>query len=495
MHYAGTFHRTPLLLAVLFLALQLAACSSPSAPRFPQLVIATAELPPAMQGRAYAEAVHGEGGDRAYFWEVVQGTLPEGLALSVDDLSIDHAIITGVPLQLGTSTFTIQLRSGDGQVATRELAITVQPEPQPLVIATVALPPALRGATYSVGLLVQGGDGPAYAWRLVNGTLPAGLTLTPQGRIQGTPTTVQATTFTVEVASGAAVVQATYTIRVVQEDVQTYRITTFDVVDVPAAVRPHLNAAVARAEAAITGNLPPVFIPTSFFAAGMCGGFGPQVNGTSVDDVLIIVNITEIDGPGRVLGQAGPCGIRQGTRLPFVGILTLDVADLAPLTGTETLTDIITHEIAHVLGFGTLWSELGLMTGAGTADPRFTGPAAVAEYNALGGMGDVPLETQGGAGTRDSHWRKSVFTIELMTGFAERVGIAQPMSRVTIAQWADMGYTINMAAAEPFTLAAGALHAPHADPRPGALGWDEVYTGPIVMLHPDGGSTVIRQRR
>jgi hypothetical protein len=494
MSHERPFRGPPLLLLLLLALLQPAACRSPSAPAFSRLSITTAELPPGTRGQAYAEGVHAEGGDLAYVWEVVAGELPEGLALTVDDLAIDHALVTGVPVELGTWTFSVRVRSGDGQAVTREFSITVHPEPDPLAFYTLRLPPALLGGTFSVQLLANGGDGSSYTWRIVQGALPAGLTLTQRGLIQGTPTAAQVTTFTVEVSSGGLAVQSTFTLRVVAPDPQRHRITTFEVVDVPAAVRPHLDAAIARAEAAITGNLPIVFIPTDFFTAGMCGGFGSQVNGTSVDDVLVIVNITEIDGPGRVLGQAGPCGIRQGTSLPFVGILTLDVADVMPLVGTETLTDIITHEIAHVLGFGTLWGQLGLITGAGTAEPRFTGPRAVAEFNALGGTGEVPLETAGGAGTRDSHWSKTVFNIELMTGFAERVGIAQPVSRVTIAQWADMGYTVNMAAAEPFTLALGALHAEDVDHQHGTIGYDIVYDGPIVVLHPDGGSTVIRPR-
>jgi hypothetical protein len=496
MSHERPFRGPPLLfLLLLFALLQPVACRSPSAPSFPQLGITTAELPPATRGQPYAEGIHAEGGNRAYDWEVVTGSLPQGLALAVDDLAIDHALITGVPVELGTWAFAIRVRSGDGQAVTRQFSITVHPEPDPLAFSTVRMPPALLGGPYNVQLLAHGGDGAAYTWRLVAGTLPAGLSLSQRGLIQGTPTATQATTFTVEVASGGLAVQSTFTLRVVAPDAQRHRITTFEVVDVPAAVRPHLNAAIARAEAAITGNLPNIFIPTNFFTPSMCGGFGPQVNGTSVDDVLVIVNITDIDGPGRILGQAGPCGIRQGTSLPFVGILTLDIADVLPMVGTETLTDIITHEIAHVLGFGTLWAQLGLITGAGTAEPRFTGPRAVAEYNALGGTGDVPLETAGGAGTRDSHWSKTVFSIELMTGFVERVGIAQPVSRVTIAQWADMGYTVNMAAAEPFSLALGALHAEDADHRHGALGYDVVYDGPIVVLHRDGGSTVIRPGR
>ena len=37
----------------------------------------------------------------------------------------------------------------------------------------------------------------------------------------------------------------------------------------------------------------------------------------------------------------------------------------------------------HVLGFGVIWSDLGLLSGANTSNPRFTGAHATAEYSAL----------------------------------------------------------------------------------------------------------------
>jgi hypothetical protein len=474
----------------------LAACPSPTAVPLPRLSVATATLPDAVRAQPYSEAIHAEGGDGAYWWELAAGTLPPGLALSVDDLGVDHALITGTPDEVGTWTFTLRLRSGDGQVSTRQYTITVVPEPDPLAIHIRRLPPAVAGGPFAVQLRANGGDEASYRWRVVAGALPAGLVLTETGRIEGTPASPGGATFTVEVRSGDMSTQWTYTLRVVAADAAAFRITLFPVVDIPAAVQPHVDAAVARWERAIVGNLQPITIPTAFFGPSGCGGFGPWANGTSVDDVLIMINITPIDGPGGVLGQAGPCAVRQGSTLPFAGIVTLDAADVVPLAGTETLTDLIAHEIAHVLGFGTLWEAMGLLTGAGTADPRFTGPRAVAEYQALGGTADVPVEAQGGEGTRDGHWRKSVFGIELMTGFAEPVGIAQPASRVTLAQWQDMGYAVNLQAAEPFVLRTAAMHAEALrDAGIAPIGHDVLYDGPILVLHPDGSSSRLGGRR
>jgi len=113
---------------------------------------------------------------------------------------------------------------------------------------------------------------------------------------------------------------------------------------------------------------------------------------------------------------------------------------------------VIEHEMGHVLGVGTLWQTKGLLVGAGTANPQFIGAQAVAQYNAVFGTtaSSVPVENTGGRGTRDAHWRESVFMSELMTGFVGP-GSSMPISRVTVGSLADIGYSVNMSAADAFT--------------------------------------------
>jgi hypothetical protein len=77
----------------------------------------------------------------------------------------------------------------------------------------------------------------------------------------------------------------------------------------------------------------------------------------------------------------------------------------------------------------------------------------MSEYRTLRGSGaakPVPVEATGGEGTRDSHWRETVFANELMSGFVESKG--NPLSRMTVASLQDLGYRVNLAAAEPYSL-------------------------------------------
>jgi len=169
-----------------------------------------------------------------------------------------------------------------------------------------------------------------------------------------------------------------------------------------------------------------------------------------IDDVIIEASGVPIDGPGGILGQAGPTEVRTGSYLPACGIMEFDSADLAALEAGGQLDEVIIHEMGHVLGFGVIWDYLGLISGAGGADPRFLGAGATAQYEAIFGVseGSVPVENTGGSGTRDSHWRESVLDNELMTGWIN-AGL-NPLSSITVASFADMGYDVNLGAADPF---------------------------------------------
>jgi len=176
------------------------------------------------------------------------------------------------------------------------------------------------------------------------------------------------------------------------------------------------------------------------------------VDGRTVDDILIQASGIDIDGEGGILGRAGPTRVRQGSKLPAVGIMEFDTADLAAMEADGRLEDVIVHEMGHCLGIGTIWDDLNLISGAGGSNPVFTGARAKMEYAALTGGPEVPIpvENTGGPGTRDGHWRDSVFGNEMMTGFISRQG--NPISRMTVAALGDMGYGVHLGAAEPYTL-------------------------------------------
>ncbi len=222
------------------------------------------------------------------------------------------------------------------------------------------------------------------------------------------------------------------------------------------------NAAASRWQQVITGDIGPFTFPSGFVTDTACTpGRNIPVSGT-INDLLILVDLKPYDGVGNVLGAASPCYIRTtGNKLPIIGYMFFDTADLANIEAAGQLSDVILHEMGHVLGFGTLWTNPphALVSGACTSASAFTGAAALTAYvGSNGGTGTtVPLENVGtctngqGDGTRDAHWRETIFRSELMTGYIS--GIFRPLSLTSIESMADLGYTVNAAQADPFNLA------------------------------------------
>lgn len=187
---------------------------------------------------------------------------------------------------------------------------------------------------------------------------------------------------------------------------------------------------------------------------------------TIIDDLWIDASSRDIDGPGGVLAQASPSGFREGSgpggKLPYRGFVEIDTADLGSLQSSGQLLGVLTHEMAHVLGFGTMWEQTGLLRGSGSSNPRFIGPVATAQFNAIFGRNDsgVPIENSGAPGTRDTHWRESVLGSELLTGFID-AGV-NAISRITVGALADLGYVVDLGAADSFTPAGRSAQAPPA---------------------------------
>ncbi len=108
--------------------------------------------------------------------------------------------------------------------------------------------------------------------------------------------------------------------------------------------------------------------PVSLPAGACANGLSPAMNET-IDDVVIFAEVDEIDGRGGILGSSGPCVRRTGSDLTAVGQMRFDEADLAQLDKNHQLLPVVTHEMAHVLGYGTSWQDLGLAQGSGGPRP------------------------------------------------------------------------------------------------------------------------------
>ncbi len=129
----------------------------------------------------------------------VTGALPDGVTFV--DNGDGTATLEGTPTAVGERTVTVRAANGIGADASLEVTIVVAP---PVAITTTSLPDAAVGTAYDVTVGVAGGDAP-YTFSLASGSLPAGLHLSADGRISGSPTGGPgSSTFTVEVTDGGS---------------------------------------------------------------------------------------------------------------------------------------------------------------------------------------------------------------------------------------------------------------------------------------------------
>ena len=197
---------------------------------------------------------------------------------------------------------------------------------------------------------------------------------------------------------------------------------------------------------------------------------------------MIYASVQPIDSTGRILAEAGPCTYRPDAQgnLTAVGVMLFDSADLANMTAQGTLQDVITHEMLHVVGIGTLWDTKHLLVGAGTSAVSYFGAQGVAGCVNDGGSTtcaqSVPVENNGVPGTTDSHWRETTFGSELMTGYVNYGGM--PLSGITVGSLADMGYVVNPLAADPYRVPVSGA-SQNRVPAP-ASGWERRPIGHVM---------------
>ncbi len=175
------------------------------------------------------------------------------------------------------------------------------------------------------------------------------------------------------------------------------------------------------------------------------------VNGLSdwgnIDDLQVNVKATRVDGAGSVLAYAKPTQLRFDG-MPLTAEITIDSDD----ANNPQLVDILTHELGHALGLGSLWKSRKLLVNESTNNPLYVGINAVRQARLLSTAFEngIPVENEGGQGSAGAHWRDSVFGNELMTSFLSAG--QNPISSMTIGALADLGYAVKYDVADPYVL-------------------------------------------
>ena len=206
--------------------------------------------------------------------------------------------------------------------------------------------------------------------------------------------------------------------------------------------------------------------------SGQCGGQSYEIpSGERIDDLRIYMGTFEGD---VAVGYGGPSLLREETHLPVLGCMAFDL---------ERANLLITglHEIGHVLGFGTVWYDLGFPQDL-DGDTHFNGPLAIAAFNDAGGWDytgkKVPVEKGDGA-----HWRVPLLSGELMGP-----GGGGALSAITVQSVADLGYGVDVTQADAYTLpsaTAGKASAKITAAMPAIPGVDVTQADAYALLGDD----------
>lgn len=157
----------------------------------PALAITPVTIPVATAGVAYSQQLTTTGGSGTGYVFAGVG-LPEGLTVSADGL------ISGTPVAGSAEPIVFTVTATDDEGGTTSLQYNLDVNPA-LVLSPAALPNARAGAAYNQQLTATGGSGTGYTFAAAG--LTAGLTLSSDGLLSGTPTAATGSSSTITVTA------------------------------------------------------------------------------------------------------------------------------------------------------------------------------------------------------------------------------------------------------------------------------------------------------
>lgn len=159
----------------------------------PIITVAPSSLPGGTVNAAYSQNLTASGGTASYTYDLLTGTLPNGITLS------SSGVLSGTPTQAGNFTVTVRARdstTGSAAPYFGTAAYTLTIAAPTITVSPGSLPNGTVGTAYSQTFSGSGGTAP-YTFGFSSGALPSGMTLASDGTLSGIPTTSGNFTFTV----------------------------------------------------------------------------------------------------------------------------------------------------------------------------------------------------------------------------------------------------------------------------------------------------------
>ncbi len=421
------------------------------------------------------------------------------LIAAVAGASVSGSAVTITARGPGTTTVTITARDDEQATATQQVSVTVpQPNRAPRPVGSIPPHEIRTGetATVDASTYFTDPDGDPLAYSASSSDIGIasvqvfGATLELTGVRKG----VVDITVTAADPDGLGAIQSfQVTVSEEEEPPSSFQIDLRFATAMTAAQKTAFESARLRWMAILADTELPDMPVSDGVVEVRIDGRTYQESVSVVDDLMIIAAVAEIDGVDGTLGQAAPRGVRSESQLPWLGAMEFDAADLAGMEENGTLESVILHEMGHVLGIGTLWGYHGLLrnpslTAEREVDTHFAGAQAIRAFDEVGGASytagaKVPVANKGTrSGSDDSHWRKSVFGDELMS--PSIAPGSSPLSAVTIASLADLGYAVRTDIADAYRLPGVAALRAHQR-RAIDLG-NDVIRSPVEVRDKDG---------
>ena len=272
------------------------------------LAIITTSLSSGVVAVPYSATVTAGGGTTPYTFTATG--LPAGLSISTG------GAITGTPTTAGTVTAAITVTdstTGTPLTKTANLSITINP---PLAISTTSLPLGTVNASYSANVTATGGTQP-YNFSATG--LPAGLSISSSGHINGTPTAVGMTSVSFTVTDNTNPIQTTNATLSITIAPPPLVITT---VTLPSGIATNTYAATVAA----SGGTPPY----SFSATGLPDGLSisttGQISGTPTTPGTTTATVTVTDAASNPMQTAN--AMYSITIIPYAPSLSITNATL-----------------------------------------------------------------------------------------------------------------------------------------------------------------------
>lgn len=277
------------------------------------ITVTPSSLPDAYVAQAYSQTLAATGGLAPYRFQVATGSLPAGLTLS------SAGLLSGAATTAGAFTFGVQITDATQKQSAQSFTLAVR---QAVVLPFSSLPDATQGEAFSASVQASGGLAP-FTYRLQDGALPAGLTLSAAGLLTGSPTASGEFRFTIQASDANQKSAST-----------TYVLTVVPALAITSTPLPAARALVSYA-AAITaiGGVPPyTWLITSgalpdgvAFSDGSLSGI-PARSGTFTFDVRVTdqrgrtatqrFNLLVNAAPSLVI-QGSPSGAISGQPFTF----------------------------------------------------------------------------------------------------------------------------------------------------------------------------------